>query len=645
MNRSGFTTRTPAAAAVLAAAAASGLVLAGCGNSSSATTASTSSSASGQPATAGSGSGGTTSNGASSNGASSNGASSSGGGSVTVGTALFPLAVGNTWVYQEKLSGDSGTVTNKVISVSPAAGGDKVAMKVKDDLLGVHAGSTSVFVIHSDGSISVPVTQVGSTSVSVKSGSIIWPSSAQLASGQPHHDTLVISIKEDGHASTVTAHVVVKGEGAQNGWRTRWHLSGHAHQRDHGREVLRHQRGTGHPHLGGQQRGTSEVRGEFRRGRPDRDLQRPGAEVLHQRLTAPPPGQGDWAPGREAGHCATGRQVMLSAVAVRLQTLGLPPLVIRRLVLPGQHQSVDHVRRCPAWRHTGNTSHAGPVGAGPSGPTGRRRVADSTGDFGGDAGGGCGDLEARRHDRQPPRPRRHAADRHRRVRPGHAERPGPSIRVLRRAVELGVNHIDTAAFYFSPLRSANELINTALAPYPDDLVIATKVGPGRDPSGDDMTAKIREYDRAIKKLTETEYPETQALIKVYGVGYLTALTYVLTLGKKERFRRSRDVGCYLGLRPKRSQSGDSDPQLGITKAGNGYLRQLLVECANHVIGPHGKDSTLRRWGLALAHAAAATRDGERLLLWQGSWLFCSIASGSRRRLTCRFMQRQFEIRR
>ena len=59
-----------------------------------------------------------------------------------------------------------------------------------------------------------------------------------------------------------------------------------------------------------------------------------------------------------------------------------------------------------------------------------------------------------------------------------------SIRVLRRAVELGVNHIDTAAFYFSPLRSANELINTALAPYPDDLVIATKVGPGRDPSGE-----------------------------------------------------------------------------------------------------------------------------------------------------------------
>ena len=59
-----------------------------------------------------------------------------------------------------------------------------------------------------------------------------------------------------------------------------------------------------------------------------------------------------------------------------------------------------------------------------------------------------------------------------------------AITVLRRAIDLGVNHIDTAAFYFSPLRSANELINRALAPYPDDLVIATKVWPGRDPSGE-----------------------------------------------------------------------------------------------------------------------------------------------------------------
>jgi len=67
---------------------------------------------------------------------------------------------------------------------------------------------------------------------------------------------------------------------------------------------------------------------------------------------------------------------------------------------------------------------------------------------------------------------------------GSPSERGRAIGVLRRAVELGVNHIDTAAFYFSPLRSANELINRALAPYPDDLVITTKVWPGRDPSGE-----------------------------------------------------------------------------------------------------------------------------------------------------------------
>jgi pyridoxine 4-dehydrogenase len=59
-----------------------------------------------------------------------------------------------------------------------------------------------------------------------------------------------------------------------------------------------------------------------------------------------------------------------------------------------------------------------------------------------------------------------------------------AITVLRRAVELGVNHIDTAAFYFSPLLSANELINSALAPYPADLTIVTKVGPARDAYGE-----------------------------------------------------------------------------------------------------------------------------------------------------------------
>jgi hypothetical protein len=75
------------------------------------------------------------------------------------------------------------------------------------------------------------------------------------------------------------------------------------------------------------------------------------------------------------------------------------------------------------------------------------------------------------------------------------------------------------------------------------------------------------------------------LIRVSGVGHLTALIFVLTLGKKECFQRSRDVGCYLGLRPRRSQSGDNDPHLGITN-----VRHLLVGCPNHIDGPRGKGS-------------------------------------------------------
>ena len=116
----------------------------------------------------------------------------------------------------------------------------------------------------------------------------------------------------------------------------------------------------------------------------------------------------------------------------------------------------------------------------------------------------------------------------------------------------------------------------------------------------EMTLKIKQYDRDIQRMTQTEYAETQPMMTIHGVGHITALTFVLTLGDKTRFARSRDVGCYLGLRPKRSQSGERDPQLGITKAGNAYLRSLLIECANHILRPHGRDSALRQWGLHLA---------------------------------------------
>jgi transposase len=59
------------------------------------------------------------------------------------------------------------------------------------------------------------------------------------------------------------------------------------------------------------------------------------------------------------------------------------------------------------------------------------------------------------------------------------------------------------------------------------------------------------------------------------------------------------VGSYLGLQPKESQSGDSSPQLGITKSGNGFLRRMLVQAAQYILGLLAADSRLRRWGLEL----------------------------------------------
>jgi transposase len=114
-----------------------------------------------------------------------------------------------------------------------------------------------------------------------------------------------------------------------------------------------------------------------------------------------------------------------------------------------------------------------------------------------------------------------------------------------------------------------------------------------------LTEQIQGFDQRIEHMAESKYPETKVLRGVKGVGALTAMSFV-TVGDAKRFRKSRDVGCYLGLRPRRSQSGERDPQLGITKAGNRPLRATLVQCAQYVLGPFGPDSALRRWGLTLA---------------------------------------------
>ena len=115
-----------------------------------------------------------------------------------------------------------------------------------------------------------------------------------------------------------------------------------------------------------------------------------------------------------------------------------------------------------------------------------------------------------------------------------------------------------------------------------------------------LNERIAEYDRRIEQIAKEVYPQVAVLKQVKGVGPLIALTFVLTLDDPHRFRRSRDVGCFLGLRPGRRNSGMSEPQLHISKEGDRYLRTLLVQGAHYILGPFGQDSDLRRWGLKLA---------------------------------------------
>jgi transposase len=111
-----------------------------------------------------------------------------------------------------------------------------------------------------------------------------------------------------------------------------------------------------------------------------------------------------------------------------------------------------------------------------------------------------------------------------------------------------------------------------------------------------LSQQIAALDAAITRVARERYPATAQLQQVRGVGPITALAYVLTIEDPRRFAHSRDVGAYLGLRPKRYQSGASDPALGISKAGDPFLRRTLVQAAHYILGHYGPDTTLRRFG-------------------------------------------------
>ena len=119
-----------------------------------------------------------------------------------------------------------------------------------------------------------------------------------------------------------------------------------------------------------------------------------------------------------------------------------------------------------------------------------------------------------------------------------------------------------------------------------------------------LNERIQEYDERMEKIAKEVYPEVSLLQQVKGVGTQIALTYILTIEDPYRFPKSRAVGCFLGLRPGRRNSGESEPQKKISKEGDRYLRTMMVQGAHYILRPFGEDSDLRRWERKLAERGA-----------------------------------------
>jgi transposase len=114
-----------------------------------------------------------------------------------------------------------------------------------------------------------------------------------------------------------------------------------------------------------------------------------------------------------------------------------------------------------------------------------------------------------------------------------------------------------------------------------------------------MAKSIDQHDATIAKLSEEEFPETELLQQVSGVGPITALAFAVTIGDPARFARSRDVAAYFGLTPWSYASGDKSPELSISKCGDRLVRRLLVGSASYIMREGSPDTDLKRWGNAI----------------------------------------------
>jgi hypothetical protein len=144
-----------------------------------------------------------------------------------------------------------------------------------------------------------------------------------------------------------------------------------------------------------------------------------------------------------------------------------------------------------------------------------------------------------------------------------------------------------------------------------------------------MLKLILHLIRGPLRSRESLFLENVALRRVWQ-DWRKPLACVLVIEDPSRFRNSRSVGAFLGLRPRQKDSGKIQKQLRITKAGDSFLRSLLVQCAQYMLGPFGQDCDLRDGDTRSPYAAARTQSDELLSPSRGSWLACSIVCGSRR---------------
>lgn len=161
-----------------------------------------------------------------------------------------------------------------------------------------------------------------------------------------------------------------------------------------------------------------------------------------------------------------------------------------------------------------------------------------------------------------------------------------SMRGLVKSVGDRLPACSAESFHKAAADSIPERLDSALRPLVEQI--------------ESLTKSIKQYDKFVEALAAKKYPDTSLLQQVKGVGALTSLAFMLTIENPERFEKSRDVGPYLGLVPKQDESGDSSPQLRITKEGDTMVRRLLVGSSHYILGPFGEDCDLRRHGEKIA---------------------------------------------